>query len=246
MNKNQSKIRFGTFSPAFQYGMSIATEKTDRDRQTTIGASELSSPCDFCVAEKLSGESVNRKSPYWAAARTGTMIHGFYEANAPKDSLPEVTLDIGEIKGYGMVTGHADAYVKSSKMVWDLKTIDKADLSSIKLAFDKFSSTDSFNFRAKKFIGQISLYGIGVEKLGYDVERVGIFFHSRDAKLDKDFWGFDRDYDRTIAERLLERGQKIYDSLQNGKPVSAFLSKESCFPCGVINSDERKFSKTPY
>ena len=91
--------------------------ETERDRQTQIGASSLSNPCDNCLAAEFSG--IHRFSefaerPYFGRS-LGTLIHvGLAERQAIADEMfpgirMEERVSCAFIPGYGEIPGHFDA-----------------------------------------------------------------------------------------------------------------------------------------
>lgn len=119
---------------------------TARDAQTTIGASNLSNGCDFCLASNLTGDM--RETPMLDRAYLGrvmgTALHGLAEerqrewlakgallsdyARRFPDAKIEERFIIGEIPGYGPVGSTSDLFLPSQGHVCDLKGSKRKDI----------------------------------------------------------------------------------------------------------------------
>lgn len=112
----------------------ILKAETDRDRQRTIGASNLANGCDFCLASNLLGDM--RETPMldraWGGRVIGTALHGLTEerikeqalANAASrlaDAQVEQHVTLGEIEGYGEIGSTPDLFLPSEEHLFDWK-----------------------------------------------------------------------------------------------------------------------------
>ena len=239
--------------------LTLLKTPTARDLQRLIGPSSLGAPCDYCLARELleggSDEDVEPdEKPYWLGAVLGTATHLYLEHRAeilPYDVLTESRVMVGAIPGYGTVSGSMDLYVPKYKMVVDHKTTTREKLKNLQLAFDtKPTSRDPepllrARYTAKKYLGQIMLYGKGAEAQGLEVENVGFVFICRDGLTDNDVWAKELPYDAAYAEKVWARANNIWLALQGGRALDSFLSKIACYSCSTT-LERRKFSKKAY
>lgn len=127
----------------------LMTVPTERDVQETIGASNLSTGCQFCLASNLMGDM--RETPqtdrFWGGRVVGTAIHSLMErrmkqaqaefaeqkrtklaaiAERYPDAIVEQRLVLGEYPGYGEVGTTPDLVLPSRRHLIDWKgTEDK-------------------------------------------------------------------------------------------------------------------------
>ena len=102
------------------FALDLLHEKTDRDRQTFVGASQFSSPCTYCVAAALQysyaqmqGHPHVQSEPnrYWLGAVIGTAVHGLFEergALAVPTAVIEKKIYLGTLEGYGEIWSKPD------------------------------------------------------------------------------------------------------------------------------------------
>ena len=173
------------------------------------------------------------------------------EDRVPKGCKAESRVTIGEIPGYGVVSGSTDLMRLKENQVVDWKTTNRDKLKNLKLAFEtKPSPYDPdplvrARFTHKKYIGQIMSYGWGWEQAGYQVDTVGFGFICRDGLTDNDVWCKELAYDRAYAEQVWARVNRVWQALQEGRKLDSFLSKTACYSC-MTTVETRKFSKRPY
>ena len=239
--------------------MEMLKRETARDRQRLIGPSSLGNSCDFCLArEMLEGASSDEdddrepdERTYWLGAVLGTSVHMLLESRVPDGMQAESRVRIGEIPGYGVISGSTDLFVPELKTVVDHKTTNRIKLKNLKLAFGtKYTTYDpeplvQARFTAKKYVGQAMTYGWGWEQDGYDVEQIAFAFICRDGLTDNDVWVKEMPYDRAYAERVWDRANRIWVALQSGRGLESFLSKTGCWSC-MTTQEPRKFSKKPF
>ncbi len=229
------------------------TEQSERDQQRLVGASNLSNECTRCLAEEMhlmlesSDEQYDRvQSEYVMGAKIGTAVHLWLEEELKKHSwaVPETRVIIGEIKGYGALKSTSDLYVKDLFAVVDHKTTTIEKLKVIKYLekmghLEEAPEIELDTHRAarkkvKRYGVQGNLYGKGIEDQGQRVDIIALNFIPRDAKKIEDMHVLEFEYDRSIAERALDRGQRIWDALTAGKQVETFKSDIDCYTCNVV------------
>lgn len=228
---------------------SLWLEKSERDKQRLVGASNLSNECTRCLAEQmaamLSGVILGESpvSKYIMGAKIGTAIHLYLEEQAKTKSWaqPETKVIVGKIEGYGVIKSTSDLYIKSLKAIVDHKTSTKAKVEIYRTLVDldmmhEVPEIEPDTYRAgrktvKRYLVQGNLYGLGCENRGDEVATVALFFIPRDSKTIDDTWIHEVDYDRDVAIRALDRGQRIWDALVAGKKLDTFKSDVDCYVC---------------
>jgi len=134
------------------FAITLLTLETARDKQRRIGASNLSNPCDFCLASNLIGDM--RETPTtsraWGGRVLGTAVHGLLEDRlyelltetedraarlspaaqtirlSHPDALVEHKMLLGELGTYGVVGSTADLVLPAERQVIDWKGTDDA------------------------------------------------------------------------------------------------------------------------
>lgn len=189
--------------------------------------------------------------PYWLGAVLGTATHMLLESRVPDGMFAESRVRIGEIPGYGVISGSTDLFIPNYNLVLDWKTTTRVKLKNLKIAFDtKYTVYDpeplvQARFTAKKYRGQAMTYGWGWEQAGHDVETVAFAFICRDGLTDNDVWIKELPYDQAYAEQVWARVNKMWLALQEGRALSSMLSRTGCWSC-MTTQEPRKFSKKPF
>lgn len=220
--------------------LSILRAETERDKQISIGASNMSNGCTYCLARDMIGDP-QPQSIYYLGARIGTAIHEYLEANNPTPDtvLGEQKVIVGEIPGYGPVKSTTDAFFTESGICADWKTTTRDKLKIIKMAVheepNEYETTKVVEARAKvmSYQRQVWLYGRGLENAGHTVRGCAIVFICRDGLTDNDVWEFQFPYSREQADAALDRSTKIWKYLSEGGDVEALKSSATCWPCSV-------------
>lgn len=208
---------------------------SERDRQVKVGASQISNPCDYCLARALQGGPAE-PNHWWLGARIGTAIHNTLEQEADKhidrprsyhfDALEgaviEQRITLGTISGYGVIASKPDLVLVKHNHLVDHKTTTKKKLTGYKL-----------NGVPTAYIYQTQLYAWGLNKQGTRIDRISLNFIARDGTTDDDIWVHSFDYDEDAAERAWNRLQGIWDYVSNGGDVSELESDDDCFKCSI-------------
>jgi hypothetical protein len=116
----------------FVEGIAVAaiTKPSQRDRQRAPGPSDLADKCDLCVARKIAtslGIGSNTERGFSLKAWIGTAIHEKLERDLPAvyaHAEQEITVQIADIPGIGLVQGHVDVFLPRKKAAVDWKTTD--------------------------------------------------------------------------------------------------------------------------
>lgn len=130
--EEQEKIR------NFVEGLAVATitKPSARDKQQAPGPSDLADKCDLCVARKISAFLGLGSSPdrgFSQKAWLGTAIHEKLERDLPslyKHGEQEITVDVADIPGIGLVRGHVDLFLPKKRTAVDWKSTDVKKLKA--------------------------------------------------------------------------------------------------------------------
>lgn len=192
--------------PNDQFGQELLSDLTDvikwadnnssRSLQATIGPSELGSLCDRRIAYRLAGAP---EANWWSdplPAIVGTAVHTWLEGAVSKFQashfmdrwLTEVT-----VQPDPMVKGHCDLFDKEKGAVVDWKTVSPTKLKAWK------ASGPPEHYKA-----QVNLYGMGMVKAGYQVNKVVLIAVPRSGWL-KDMQIWVDDYSPELAQVALDR-----------------------------------------
>ena len=226
----------------------LLSSPTDRDMQRKIGPSTIGSPCKKCIAEALKGtfvETEQKRQRYWAGAAIGTAVHLYLEERAPlfiPELITERKVTIGELKGYGWISGTADGvlppdvpfYPVDKWTMLDWKTTQREKLTWIRQAAlfppeaGENAKLKEARFKLESYFGQTHLYAYGMVQAGVPVESILISFIARDAKTEEDFFEVSLDYDEEYALAVWDRLVYIWKHLDKKE----FEGHPSCFTHG--------------
>jgi hypothetical protein len=231
---------------ARQWTIDLLKTPSARDKQKTIGPSAIGDPCSYCVAEHLiRSQNTHDEDPkpgrYWLGARIGTAIHKAMEeetiALGDPDIVPERKITVGELPGYGIIDGSGDTTFVLDEQIVDYKTTKRDKLRLIKLAFTTEKDdldTDSLmeiRHKVQGYIGQIMLYGKGLNAMGTPISLCTFVFICRDGTGDSDIWAVDLTYDPVYAEKVWSRLEAIWSAVQGGRELKTFPKHEWCYAC---------------
>ena len=222
--------------------LELLKEPTERDKQTTVGASNFSQLCARCLADELlaSAASTVYDNPYWLGAVEGTAVHDLLDARVRvmhPEWEPEQKLTLGELIGYGVIKSRADLYIPEHRQCHDHKTTTRAKLVHIKEALTteptEFDSTTVVEARYKcsGYINQLLSYGRGLILAGKPVDVVSLGFICRDGVGDSDIWGWSMPYDAEAADMVWERLERLWAWLQKGNDPNELTSATGCYVC---------------
>ena len=222
--------------------------ETDRDKQQKIGPSTAGSPCEACVVEALEG--VKRpQGRYWLGGRVGTSIHMYIESRVElfmRDyTVPEKSIDVFNIEGYGTVRGTPDLIVHPNNgeffptdtvTLFDWKTTSTEKMPFLRRALSlpatggEPKALRSARFNLEAYVNQGLLYAYGCHAADVPVGEIRIQFVSRGGKTDADFLEVVFDYNAERAQKLVDRVQSLYDGIERGDVPDRH---DDCFVHGV-------------
>jgi hypothetical protein len=124
----------------FVEGMAVATitKPSARDKQRAPGPSDLGDTCDVCVARKLAnflGVGAYPKGDFSLKAWLGTAVHEKLERDLPdvyRHAQREITVQVADIPGVGIISGHVDVFLPRYRSLVDWKTSDMSKMADYK------------------------------------------------------------------------------------------------------------------
>jgi hypothetical protein len=182
---------------------------TARGLQVEIGPSEVGMACQRCVCRKLAGIDKTQITGSWRA-QLGTYVHaGLEEEFASRYSADQVIteqrLQIHDYKSLHLA-GSCDAFFPRfgtglGGLVGDWKIVGDDTLESVAKG----------NLKHQYFI-QGQLYGLGWERLGFEVGDITIFFlPANRGNLSRDAVPISFRYDPTVAAVALAKIERYID-----------------------------------
>ena len=174
-----------------------------RTLQVELGPSEIGVGCDRCLAHLLAGHAKTDLDLPWLPT-IGNAVHDWLEttflqhlaATGSDRYLPEVTVNVGQLRGVD-ITGHSDLFDIHTGTTVDWKIVGQTTLKKVR-------SGPTITYR-----NQVHLYGLGMERAGYDVRHVAIWFLPRTAMRLEAGKYWTEPYDRARAEAALARANAI-------------------------------------
>jgi hypothetical protein len=217
--------------------LELLKQKTDRDTQRKIGASNMSDPCTRHLAMAMLNEPES-ESKYWMGGKIGTAIHALIERNIDSsdnvifdDCMVERKIVLGEIPGYGVVNSKPDLVLPSIKHLIDWKTTTRKKIKKLKDFADGIKQDPESEYTLMKYLGQACLYGWGLSHDGIEVDNISIVFINRDGTSDDDVWVYTVQYDEEIALALWNRANALWAELEDGAHPMNYSTHEHCFKC---------------
>lgn len=205
--------------------MDTVQRRSERDQQATVGPSDLSDDCDYCLAVKMApranvGFGIMRTDGFSLKAWSGTAVHTKLESDIDLPEghvITEEKVFIHTIANYGDVYGHVDVQFPPMETWGDYKTTDLAKLKSYRL-----------NGVPNRHAKQIMMYGFGINRIR-KMKVASLIYIPRDSNNVNDIWVATADYNERMAVQALERAEKIYAKLLKGD--LNFDSARDCFVC---------------
>lgn len=217
-------------------GLAVATiiRSSARDIQRLPGPSDLSNPCDLCLARRLSqscGVDMAQGENFFSLkAWFGTSMHEKLERDLPKvypHAEQEITVPIAVIQGLGQIKGHVDIYLPRLLAMDDWKSTDMKKLDKIRA-----------NGVSPSHFGQTMLYMYGLRKSGRSCDYAALTYIPRDSQNVSDIWVASCSYREDVAVGLLNRTNSLMQKLKSGD-VGSFLSDPDCYVCHVQSKVRR-------
>ncbi len=219
--------------------LGLFLQKSDRDKQRKVGASNISDPCTRHLAHALvSNDDTPQK--YFLGGKVGTAIHGFLEAaiaNSSDDiftgALVEQKIELGTIEGYGTVHSKPDLVLPGSAQLLDWKTTSRAKIKKIRDYLDGIKQDAASEYTVTKYFGQAQLYAWGLNRAGITIDRVTLVFINRDGTCETDIYTYGVDYDEDFAVALWNRVDNLWKELENGSHPENYEPHPQCYKCSI-------------
>ena len=167
-----------------------------RSMQTTIGPSEVGTPCPRRLAYKILGTSpVNTDSDPWAAI-VGTSVHAWLDT-----AFADENTRLGRQRWHTSIAVDLPTYLSGTIDLYDADTASVIDHKVVGATAYKRYRKDG---PSRQYVIQGHVYACGLRLAGYHVEDVGIAFWSRSGAL-KDSFYWSEPYDEEVVEEALTR-----------------------------------------
>lgn len=222
-----------------ELAIDLFKQKSERDNQKKVGASNISNPCTKHLAHDLVG-TPEAEIKYWMGGKIGTAIHSFLESAIDSSdnrildgALVEQKITLGDIAGYGTVNSKPDLVLPSSNHLVDWKTTSRAKVKKLQNLVDGLKDDAESLYTLQKYIGQIQLYAWGLNKAGTQIDRATLVFINRDGTYENDIWTYTVDYDESIAVALWNRVTNLWHELQDGAHPEDYPDDPHCFKCSI-------------
>lgn len=195
-----------------------------RSRQTTLGPSELGTPCQRQIAMKLAGvpRQPEDKRPPWAPMQ-GTAMHTlmeealrFHNAKLGRERwLVEEQLEVDPgMDGVAPIRGHGDAYDTDTDTVVDWKYVGVTTLRAVKR-----KTVPNAELVKPEYRTQGHLYGYGHARKGRPVKWVRLVFLARSHDYSESC-EWTEAYDPAIAIKAIDRYYATHDLLNSLNPAA--------------------------
>lgn len=181
-----------------------ADKQNPRSKQELLGPSELGTPCDRRLGYRIAEmPTVNIDTDPWAAV-IGTAMHSWLDdavklyCQSHQDCgwLTETPVMLDDF-----AKGRSDLYNQHTQTVIDHKGAGPSVMKKVRR-----------NGPPHGYVIQLQLYGLGYEKLGYQVKKVALVFYPRAGWL-KDVYVWVDDYKPDIAHAAMARMYEVSSKL---------------------------------
>lgn len=200
----------------------------ERTLQKRIGPSSLGNDCWHCLACEIA-EIPKEEDPQqiwnqWIGKAAHDRMEQLLKAADPMQKLyiPERRVLVGHV-GDMEIWGSADCFDIPKKVVIDWKFPGEKTLNWVKKG----------NLNPKYKV-QPHMYGLGYERLGYEVEMTLVLFMPRDARTVREAFPVYQKYDRTIADRALEHANNLWNLMKRDGVqyvIPRLKRQPGCFDC---------------
>lgn len=230
-------------TPAVMLAVSNVFAPTERDKQTTIGVSEIGDDCERCIADKLLGiphDMENTGTPL--TPFLGTAFHAYAESRTKNEPnvLVEQRVQVCDLEDYGPISGSVDRFDIAAAAVLDWKLLSRKKISAFKRSvkwedgMPRFANTTAGS-QFRKYYIQIMLYGYGLSKVGHEVARCSIVALPRDCSVEvipDSISEFYFPWRRDVALAAIERLQNIWERARSHDgEVDSLQSSPLCWYC---------------
>lgn len=200
-------------------------KRSERDVQSSVGPSDLSDGCDYCLASKMAVRAgvvanATKSRGFSFKAWSGTAVHAKLEADIDLPEghvITEEKVFIHHIADYGDVYGHVDVQFPRMEAWTDYKTTDMPKLKNYRI-----------NGVPMSHVRQLMMYGFGLNRIR-KMQTAALVYLPRDSNNVNDIWVATAAYNERIAIEALERAERIYAQILKGN--LNFASAPDCWVC---------------
>lgn len=222
-----------------QLAVDLFKQKSERDKQHKVGASNISNPCTRHLAHDLVG-TPEQEAKYWLGGKIGSAIHGFLEHSIDSsndtifnDAMVEHKITLGEIDGYGIVSSKPDLVLPSVHHLIDWKTSSRSKVKKLQNLVDGLKEDPESEYTLQKYVGQTQLYAWGLNKSGIRIDTATLVFINRDGTYENDIWTYSVPYNEEFALALWSRVSNLWKALEDGSHPNDYPETKYCFKCAV-------------
>lgn len=211
------------------------TQESERDKQKRIGPSDLGDPCAYCLANKMLG--INAPREFSIYPWLGTAVHLWLEEQERGNPLvkTEQRVGVGEVAGYGRITGTMDRYGYDYDVVGDYKLLGSKKIKRFKnsYVFNPDGTVTIHDEQLWQYYVQINAYAKGAENEGHPVKWASLILIPRDGSGSiNDLEVLVFPYNPDVVDEALARAGAIYEyASEHG--TDELESDESCYACSA-------------
>ncbi|MER6605808.1 hypothetical protein ABT282_07795 [Streptomyces sp. NPDC000927] len=213
---------------------SVIGMQSARDLQRMPGPSDLANQCDVCLADKIAQalgiDSGATQGHIYVKTWIGTAMHEKLEQSLPKvydGANLEITVDIENISGLGLVSGHVDVHLPEVSSINDYKSADllgSFGLKKMRQAGVKVA-----------YVWQTMLYLYGLRRAGMPADWANLTFIPRDSRNSSEVWTATCAYMDHVAVFALERAKSLVDVVRFDRRHTLKPDKQTpCFTCVIL------------
>jgi len=167
----------------------------------------------------------------------GTCVHLWLEQNLSAQEgvtlLKEQKVTVGEIPGYGVLTGNLDLiYINGTLIIIvDYKTSSIKKIKKLMNGYVTRGGTiNIIDPQLLEYYVQINAYGLGAANAGYKVDTVMLYLIPRDGASIHDHKWVAFDYNPNVVHSAIERAGEVYAwAVEHG--IEGLESDPDCWDC---------------
>lgn len=228
-----------------ELALGLFGQESSRDKQSKVGASDFSDPCEYHLAKKLSGSSQN-EFKYWLGAKIGTSVHEFLETRIPTSDLElypefanvkiEEKIHLGKLEGYGDISSKPDLALIDNAHLIDWKTSMRKKSAKLQAHIYGEKEDPESAYTLRRYYAQVQSYARGLNLNGTPIDGCSLVFINRDGTYEPDIWTWTFEYNEAFANSIWSRLERIWNELQEEKDLEDFSREEFCFNCRVLDA----------
>jgi hypothetical protein len=182
------------------------------------------------MAQKLPNPPAQRGKGFGYAAHIGTMCHYWLEHNLllgeGYTQHHEEKVYVGEVPGYGKISGSCDLYVPQLATTFDWKFPGKWSYDKLKLALAKGGAPSS------QYRYQQQAYAHGQALLGRPIESCVIVFFPRHSNNLGDVIMYQESYQPEMVTAVFDRLETLWEWVEAGE-LNEIESDTDCYTCST-------------